>query len=131
NTAGQISGVGLVVRDNGPGFAPAMMARVFEPYVSSKAKGTGLGLVIVRKIIQDHGGRVEVGNRPEPFALPEVAPDRSAKGASAVPGAYVHVLFAKLEKNDDNFSVPATENPVASMLHPVQTASVPADKNRR
>jgi PAS domain S-box-containing protein len=111
NTTGQINGVRLVVRDNGPGFAPAMMARVFEPYVSSKVKGTGLGLVIVKKIIQDHGGRVEVGNRPEPFPLPAFEPgdDAAERGASAVPGAYVHVLFAKLEKSDDNFSVPATE----------------------
>jgi nitrogen fixation/metabolism regulation signal transduction histidine kinase len=110
NTAGQINGVRLVVRDNGPGFEPAMMARVFEPYVSSKAKGTGLGLVIVRKIVQDHGGRVEVGNRPEPFPLPPVA--RAEEGSDAaghVVGAYVNVLFAKLEKSDDNFSVPATE----------------------
>jgi nitrogen fixation/metabolism regulation signal transduction histidine kinase len=110
NTAGQINGVRLVVRDNGPGFEPAMMARVFEPYVSSKAKGTGLGLVIVRKIVQDHGGRVEVGNRPEPFPLPAM-PGSEEGGALAthVPGAYVNVLFAKLEKSDDNFSVAATE----------------------
>ena len=109
NTAGLINGVRLVVRDNGPGFEPAMMARVFEPYVSSKAKGTGLGLVIVRKIIQDHGGRVEVGNRPEPFPLPEMPGGEAGGGAGHVPGAYVNVLFAKLEKSDDNFSVPATE----------------------
>ena len=110
NTAGQINGVRLVVRDNGPGFEPAMMARVFEPYVSSKAKGTGLGLVIVRKIVQDHGGRVEVGNRPEPFPLPAMpGGEEGGGGAGHVPGAYVNVLFAKLEKSDDNFSVPATE----------------------
>ena len=110
NTAGQINGVRLVVRDNGPGFEPAMMARVFEPYVSSKAKGTGLGLVIVRKIVQDHGGRVEVGNRPEPFPLPAMPGVEEGGGrAGPVPGAYVNVLFAKLEKSDDNFSVPATE----------------------
>ena len=110
NTAGQINAVRLVVRDNGPGFEPAMMARVFEPYVSSKAKGTGLGLVIVRKIIQDHGGRVEVGNRPEPFVLPKMAGvEEGPPTANDVPGAFVNVLFAKLEKSDDNFSVPATE----------------------
>jgi nitrogen fixation/metabolism regulation signal transduction histidine kinase len=110
NTAGQINGVRLVVRDNGPGFAPGMVARVFEPYVSSKSKGTGLGLGIVRKIIQDHGGRVEVGNRPEPFPVPEeVRKGREADQASAVPGAYVQVLFAKLAKNDDTFVLSATE----------------------
>jgi nitrogen fixation/metabolism regulation signal transduction histidine kinase len=118
NSAGVMNGVRLVVRDNGPGFSKAMLGHVFEPYVTSKAKGTGLGLVIVKKIIQDHGGRIEVGNRPEPFPLPEGdavgatdADDvaRVAPGASAVPGAYVSVLFAKLEKSDDNFGTPATE----------------------
>ena len=111
NTAGQVNGVRLVVRDNGPGFASAMMARVFEPYVSSKAKGTGLGLVIVKKIIQDHGGRVEVGNRPEPFALPEgVTHEPKDPSTNGILGAYVHVLFAKLDKSDDNFGVLATES---------------------
>jgi nitrogen fixation/metabolism regulation signal transduction histidine kinase len=110
NTAGQINGVRLVVRDNGPGFAPGMVARVFEPYVSSKSKGTGLGLGIVKKIVQDHGGRVEVGNRPEPFPVPEEVRELLAPPqAGAVPGAYVHVLFAKLAKNDDTFVLPATE----------------------
>ena len=124
NTAGQINGVRLVVRDNGPGFAPAMMARVFEPYVSTKSKGTGLGLVIVRKIIQDHGGRVEVGNRPEPFPLPteeESPTEVSVDSASDVPGAYVNVLFAKLEKIDDKFNVPAQEkNELLALLGPMK-----------
>jgi nitrogen fixation/metabolism regulation signal transduction histidine kinase len=110
NTAGQINGVRLVVRDNGPGFAPGMVARVFEPYVSNKSKGTGLGLGIVKKIVQDHGGRVEVGNRPEPFPVPEeMRESLPAREAGSVPGAFVHVLFAKLTKNDDTFILPATE----------------------
>ena len=72
-----------------------------------------LGLVIVRKIVQDHGGRVEVGNRPEPFPLPEMpGSDEGGAVANDVPGAYVNVLFAKLEKSDDNFSVPATKKEI-------------------
>jgi signal transduction histidine kinase len=120
NTAGVLNGVRLVVRDNGPGFSKAMLGHVFEPYVTSKAKGTGLGLVIVKKIIQDHGGRIEVGNRPEPFPLPDAdavsgATEEGggvaggAAGANTVPGAWVSVLFAKLEKSDDNFSAATTE----------------------
>src|SRR5690606_24474731 len=54
---------GLAVRvsvsDNGGGFPEAVLARVFEPYVTSKARGTGLGLAIVRKIADEHGARVE------------------------------------------------------------------------
>jgi len=57
--------VRLVVMDNGPGFAPGMLARIFEPYTTTKATGTGLGLAIVRKIVQEHGGRIDVGNRSE------------------------------------------------------------------
>jgi nitrogen fixation/metabolism regulation signal transduction histidine kinase len=52
----------LTVADNGPGFAPQIIARAFEPYVTTKSRGTGLGLAIVRKIIDDHGGEVRVAN---------------------------------------------------------------------
>ena len=53
----------LRVRDNGPGFAPAILARAFEPYVTTKHKGTGLGLAIVKKIIDDHGGEIRLANQ--------------------------------------------------------------------
>ncbi len=39
------------------------MKRVFEPYVTTKPKGTGLGLVIVKKIVEEHGGQVEISKR--------------------------------------------------------------------
>ena len=44
------------------GFAPEILQRVFEPYVTSKAKGTGLGLAVVKKILEDHHGQIKVGN---------------------------------------------------------------------
>lgn len=53
----------LTVSDNGPGFAPEVLNRVFEPYVTTKSTGTGLGLAIVKKIIDEHSGRIEVENR--------------------------------------------------------------------
>ncbi|MES2353904.1 MAG: ATP-binding protein [Pseudomonadota bacterium] len=55
-------GVGLTVRDNGSGFLETSLARIFEPYVTSKQKGTGLGLAIVKKIIDEHHGRIQVAN---------------------------------------------------------------------
>lgn len=55
--------VRLSITDNGPGFAPKILARAFEPYVTSKARGTGLGLAMVKKIIEEHGGRVDIQNR--------------------------------------------------------------------
>lgn len=57
--------VRLTVSDNGPGFAPQVLSRVFEPYVTTKASGTGLGLAIVNKIIEEHGGRIDISNRRE------------------------------------------------------------------
>jgi len=52
----------LTVEDRGEGFAPDVLARAFEPYVTTKRKGTGLGLAIVKKIVDEHGGRVSLEN---------------------------------------------------------------------
>jgi nitrogen fixation/metabolism regulation signal transduction histidine kinase len=56
--------VRLAVTDNGTGFPEEMMARIFEPYVSTKPRGTGLGLAIVKKIVDEHRGSVAIENRP-------------------------------------------------------------------
>jgi signal transduction histidine kinase len=48
----------LAVSDNGPGFAPEVAARLFEPYLTTKAEGTGLGLAIVERIVVEHGGDI-------------------------------------------------------------------------
>ncbi|MFM6986771.1 MAG: ATP-binding protein [Hydrogenophaga sp.] len=55
--------VRLFVIDQGPGFAEHILKRAFEPYVTTKAKGTGLGLAVVKKIMDEHGGRIDVSNR--------------------------------------------------------------------
>jgi nitrogen fixation/metabolism regulation signal transduction histidine kinase len=54
--------VRLSVQDSGPGFAPHILQRAFEPYVTTKAKGTGLGLAVVKKIADDHHARIDLGN---------------------------------------------------------------------
>lgn len=54
----------ITVSDNGPGFQRELLARIFDPYVTSKPRGTGLGLAIVKKIVDDHGGRIEAENAP-------------------------------------------------------------------
>lgn len=48
----------IIVRDSGPGIAPEIRERVFEPLFSTKAKGTGLGLAICRQILERHGGTI-------------------------------------------------------------------------
>ncbi len=57
------SRVRLIVSDSGTGFAPHILQRAFEPYVTTKSRGTGLGLAVVKKIADEHGARIELGNR--------------------------------------------------------------------
>ena len=52
----------LVVKDNGQGFPPELLAHAFEPYVTTKAHGTGLGLAIVKKMIEEHIGQIKIEN---------------------------------------------------------------------
>ena len=55
----------LTIEDNGPGLTPEAMARVFQPFATTKANGTGLGLAIVQKVMVSHNGSVSVANAPE------------------------------------------------------------------
>jgi nitrogen fixation/metabolism regulation signal transduction histidine kinase len=56
------SRVRLTVTDTGPGFEPNILKRAFEPYVTTKAKGTGLGLAVVKKIADEHAAKIELAN---------------------------------------------------------------------
>jgi nitrogen fixation/metabolism regulation signal transduction histidine kinase len=59
---GELRAVRLTVIDNGPGFADKVLKRAFEPYVTTKVKGTGLGLAVVKKIADEHGARLRAAN---------------------------------------------------------------------
>ncbi|MCE1182960.1 MAG: ATP-binding protein [Rhodocyclales bacterium] len=62
----------LLIADNGPGFPVELLPRIFEPYVTTKARGTGLGLPIVKKIVEEHAGTIEISNAPEGGARIEI-----------------------------------------------------------
>ena len=59
--------------DNGPGVDPSALAKVFQPFFTTKSKGTGLGLALVQKVIVSHNGRVTAMNRPAGGAVFSVA----------------------------------------------------------
>ncbi|KAB2641465.1 MAG: PAS domain-containing protein [Verrucomicrobia bacterium] len=50
----------IAIEDNGSGISPELMGAIFEPYRSTKASGSGLGLLIVRRIVRQHGGEIEL-----------------------------------------------------------------------
>ncbi|QWE10580.1 ATP-binding protein [Polynucleobacter sp. es-EL-1] len=85
---GELSGVQqnavrLSISDSGSGFPAKILARAFEPYITTKSKGTGLGLAVVKKIVDDHGAKIEIRNRMQ---------------GDKVVGAKVSILFMNLAK---------------------------------
>jgi nitrogen fixation/metabolism regulation signal transduction histidine kinase len=77
---GTTQAVRMSVEDDGPGFAANILRRAFEPYVTTKPSGTGLGLAMVRKIVDEHGARIELINR----------------GVASGGGATVTIVFRRL-----------------------------------
>jgi len=49
------------IEDSGPGLSESIRGRLFEPFVTTKPEGTGLGLYLSRRVVQEHGGRLEMG----------------------------------------------------------------------
>ena len=72
----------------GPGFSEKVLKRAFEPYVTTKTKGTGLGLAVVKKIADEHGARVRIANLRRTT--------RAGDGAGVARGAQVSLSFSKL-----------------------------------
>ena len=58
-------GAYLRFHDTGIGIPPEKLDRIFQPFFTTKTKGTGLGLSVVRKIVDNHGGRIEVTSEPD------------------------------------------------------------------
>ena len=90
---GAVTAVRLSVLDNGPGFEEQVLRRAFEPYVTTKPRGTGLGLAVVKKIADEHRARVRLRNRHE-GDLPE----------GPVTGARVSISFFALAQSPSGIS---------------------------
>jgi len=61
---GTLQGQRISIADNGPGIPPEALNKIFMPFYTTKANGTGLGLAVVQKIIVQHGGTIEARNQP-------------------------------------------------------------------
>jgi nitrogen fixation/metabolism regulation signal transduction histidine kinase len=96
---GELRAVRLQVIDNGPGFPEKVLKRAFEPYVTTKAKGTGLGLAVVKKIADEHGARVRIANLGGAVA--------GTEDNAAARGAQVSLSFSKFATSDDAPAVTA------------------------
>src|SRR5262249_55416115 len=59
---------GIWVEDNGPGLTEEQRRKIFEPFYTTKTKGTGLGMAIAKKLVELHGGSLEVGENLDPGA---------------------------------------------------------------
>jgi two-component system sensor histidine kinase HydH len=59
------SWIEVEVADSGPGIAAELLPKIFEPFVTTKPKGSGLGLAVVRRIVEAHGGSIAAANRAE------------------------------------------------------------------
>ncbi|MBS0244802.1 MAG: hypothetical protein JSS20_21740, partial [Proteobacteria bacterium] len=96
------------IEDDGPGIAEGMRPHLFDPFVTSKRTGTGLGLALVAKIIGDHGGIIECESEPPRTIFRVLLPlgDRRgrATGKSAV--AQGNVSGAAAATDTGNHSTP-------------------------
>ena len=101
---GELLAVRLAVVDNGPGFADKVLKRAFEPYVTTKTKGTGLGLAVVKKIADEHGARLRVANLHAGDAQ-----------EGPVTGARVSLSFSTFAPMPDGADEPAAIGPAPAL----------------
>ena len=76
----------ISVADNGPGIAPSIEDNLFDPFVTTKMSGTGLGLSLVAKLIADHGGTVEFDSHPGGTTFNILLPMHTGPSTARKPG---------------------------------------------
>ncbi|MDO9314570.1 MAG: ATP-binding protein [Burkholderiaceae bacterium] len=99
---GAVRVVRMHVIDNGAGFPDKVLKRAFEPYVTTKSKGTGLGLAVVKKIADEHGARVRLSN-----LVSNDGDDATAE--DAIHGAQVSLSFSKFAPGDAHTAAAAID----------------------
>ena len=82
NRAGDAKAVRITIEDNGPGFSENILSKAFEPYVTTKPTGTGLGLPMVKKIIEEHHAKIALNNKTD--------------GEGRITGALIPMIFPVL-----------------------------------
>jgi signal transduction histidine kinase len=80
-------GVELAVRDTGPGVAEAVRRQLFEPFITTKPEGSGLGLAVSRSIIEQHRGRIWLGEQAAEGTAFHVWLPESGGGTQPAPAA--------------------------------------------
>ena len=76
----------ITFSDTGAGISAEVMARVFEPYFTTKNSGTGLGLLIVRRVVREHGGEIELTSKPNEGTRVVVRLPRAQRPPRFLPG---------------------------------------------
>ena len=81
----------ISIRDNGSGISPEQMGSLFEPYRTTKQAGTGLGLLIVRRVVREHGGEIEIESEPEVGTTIHILLPRGPKPVRLIETAVIDV----------------------------------------
>ncbi|MFZ1140138.1 MAG: ATP-binding protein [Candidatus Sulfotelmatobacter sp.] len=89
---GNVDGVEVRIADTGPGIPPELREQIFNPFVTTKKNGVGLGLSIVSKIIDGHHGTIRIETPGDPSGDGATGPDESGSGGAG-PGAHFVIFF--------------------------------------
>jgi two-component system NtrC family sensor kinase len=127
-TAGSLGRVTVAVGDTGPGISPENARHIFEPFFSTKASGTGLGLALVQQIVAEHGGEVAVQTRQASSGAPGGSGTTFELTFPALPPALAPTMATpESEVAETPAPTPATSTSAQSLvtLAPIVSAATP------